>query len=263
MTEKNIHGGHRKRLRERAMAEGLDSFNPHQVIELLLFYALPRQDTSEIAHRLINQFGSVGAVLNAPTGELIKVPGVGNKVAQWLHNIGDVVDTYCDIRTIDRPAIINLKSALDFCEGRRGHCLINTCYQICTVPSGTIQVYTQICDSLDWGNSDVLRRGIHEVLAVKARNVFIVEFVEEDIPVPAEYDRLSAERYASTLSTIGAELIDVILVGRSDLVSLYRIGVYEREKFSNARSVVSAYYLQEDPVQRFNEENLPDFDSGI
>lgn len=263
MTEKNIHGGHRKRLRDRAMAEGLDSFNPHQVLELLLFYALPRQDTSEIAHRLINKFGSVRAVLNAPTNELIEVPGVGKKVAEWLHNVADMVGTYCDLRASDRPAIRNLKSALAFCEDRRKFCQVNTCYQICTVPSGTIQVYSKICDSLDWGNPDVLRQSLHEVLAVKARNVFIVGFVEEDFPVATEYDRLYAEKYASTLSTIGAELIDVILVGRSDLISLYRMGVYEREKFSGARSVVSAYYLQEEPEKLFDDGHLPDYDSGI
>lgn len=245
------------------MAEGLESFNPHQVMELLLFYALPRQDTSEIAHHLINEFGTIRAVLGAPTSELVKVPGVGKKVAEWLHSVGDMVGTYCDLRAGDRPAIINLKSALAFCEERRGFCPVNTCYQICTMPSGTIQVFSKICDSLAWGDSEVLRESIHEVLAVKARNVFIVEFVEEDMPTASEYDRLSAERYASTLSAIGAELLDIIVVGRSDLLSLYRIGVYEREKFSNARSVVSEYYLHEDSEHRYDGDELPDYDSGL
>ena len=262
MTEKNIHGGHRKRLRDRAMAEGLDSFDPHQVLELLLFYALPRQDTSEIAHRLINKFGSIGAVLNAPTSELIEVQGVGKKVAEWLHNVADMVNTYCDLRASDRPAIRNLKSALAFCEERRADCPVNTCYQICTASSGTIQVYSKICNSLDWGDPVILRKSIHDVLAVRARNVFVVEFLDEDIPTVVDYDWLSAEKYASTLSMIGVELIDVILVGRKEVFSLCRMRLYEHERFGHARSVVSVNYLNED-TDNMSEEDLPDFDSGI
>lgn len=245
------------------MSEGLESFDPHQVLELLLFYALVQQDTSEIAHRLINRFGTIGETLNAPTSELVKVQGVGKKVAEWLHNVGGMVDAYCGLRASDRPSIINLKSALEFCAERRPFCPENTCYQICTTPSGTIQIYSKICDSLAWGDPEVLRKSVREVLALKARNVFIVEFVDEDIPTASEYERRSAERYASTLCAIGCELLDVILVGRSELMSLYRIGVYEREKFSSARSVVSAYYLQEDVHGFLDGKELPDFDSGL
>lgn len=263
MSEKNIHGGHRKRLRERAMAEGLDSFNPHQVLELLLFYALPRQDTSEIAHRLINKFGSVSAVLGAPTSELTEVQGVGKKVAEWLHNVEDVVNTYCQLRASDRPSITNLKTARDFCAEQRLRCQWNASYQVCTTPSGKIQVYSKICDSLDWADSEVLRRSVHEVLAVKARNVIIIEFVDEDDPAVYEYDQLNAEKYASTLSAIGAQLLDVLLVGRTGLVSLYRIGVYEREKFGGARSIVAINYLNEDPWDPNEADSLPDFDSGL
>ncbi len=67
---KGIHDGHRDRLRERFMTMGLDNFNDHQVLELLLFYGIPRKDTNEIAHRLIKRFGSLSAVLDAPVASL-------------------------------------------------------------------------------------------------------------------------------------------------------------------------------------------------
>jgi len=57
-----IHQGHRERLRVRFLEEGLDGFEDHQVLELLLFYAIPRTDTNPIAHRLINRFGTLSAV---------------------------------------------------------------------------------------------------------------------------------------------------------------------------------------------------------
>ena len=76
-----LHGGHRHRLRQRFIQEGLDSFTEVQVLELLLFYSIPRIDTNEIAHLLIQRFGSLAQVLDTPVEELQKVPGIGENSA--------------------------------------------------------------------------------------------------------------------------------------------------------------------------------------
>lgn len=57
--DKSLHEGHRKRVKERFANEGLDSFNDHQVLELLLFYAIPMKDTNELAHKMIKEYGSL------------------------------------------------------------------------------------------------------------------------------------------------------------------------------------------------------------
>ena len=80
----SIHDGHRQRLKERFRAEGLDHFEEHQVLELLLFYCIPRQDTNPIAHALLERFGSLSQVLEAPAEELEKVPGIGSNAATFL-----------------------------------------------------------------------------------------------------------------------------------------------------------------------------------
>lgn len=89
----SIHDGHRERLRERYLKEGLDSFDEHSVLELLLCYSIPREDTNPIAHRLINAFGSLDAVLRADAKELIKVEGVGEKSALLISLTGDITRT--------------------------------------------------------------------------------------------------------------------------------------------------------------------------
>ncbi len=78
-TEKNLHAGHRERLRERFVQSGLDDFARHEVIELLLTYTIPRQDVNQTAHTLIDRFGSVAGVLDALPEELQEVEGVGPK----------------------------------------------------------------------------------------------------------------------------------------------------------------------------------------
>ena len=80
----DVHAGHRERLKKRAQEVGLTALPPHEVIELLLFYAVPRQDVNELAHALIDRFETVTGVLSAGEEELMKVPGVGFRVAGTL-----------------------------------------------------------------------------------------------------------------------------------------------------------------------------------
>ena len=80
----SIHDGHRQRLKDRFCKEGLDNFDEHQVLELLLFYCIPRMDTNPIAHALLQRFGSLSQVLEAPVEELEKVPGIGHNAAVFL-----------------------------------------------------------------------------------------------------------------------------------------------------------------------------------
>ena len=87
MPDTSIHKGHRERLKKRFLEEGLDSFTDIQVLELLLFYVIPRRDTNPIAHALLNRFGSLTQVLEAPVEELKKVDGIGPEAAAFLNLI--------------------------------------------------------------------------------------------------------------------------------------------------------------------------------
>lgn len=79
-----MHDGHRRRLRERFRLEGLENFQPHEVLELLLFYARARGDVNPLAHRLLDAFGSLKGVLEAPVDQLCAVEGVGEETATLI-----------------------------------------------------------------------------------------------------------------------------------------------------------------------------------
>jgi len=91
-----MHEGHRERLKARFIKEGLAGFEPHQVLELLLFYANPRSDTNVTAHRLIERFGCLSEVMNAPVSELRKVEGIGEHSAVLLHMLPGLFRMYAD-----------------------------------------------------------------------------------------------------------------------------------------------------------------------
>ena len=79
-----MHKDHRKHTKDRFLSEGLDSFEPHNVLELLLFYSIPQKDTNETAHMLINRFGSLSAVFDAPYDYLLTVPGISEHSATLI-----------------------------------------------------------------------------------------------------------------------------------------------------------------------------------
>ena len=86
----SIHKGHRERLKERFLKEGLDNFTDIQALELLLFYAIPQRDTNPIAHELLSRFGSLSQVLEAEAESLKTVPYIGDNAATLLRLVTEL-----------------------------------------------------------------------------------------------------------------------------------------------------------------------------
>jgi len=89
-----MHDNHRERIKARFLAEGLDSFEEHNKLELLLFYVIPRKDTNETAHRLIEKFGSLTGVFDANIEELETVEGIGRNAAIYLKLMPQIARAY-------------------------------------------------------------------------------------------------------------------------------------------------------------------------
>jgi DNA repair protein RadC len=85
-----MHEGHRSRLREQYFENGLDAFNDHQVLELLLTFSIPRRDTNELAHTLMDRYGSLEKVFEADHLDLRDVAGVGENSAALIRLFGDI-----------------------------------------------------------------------------------------------------------------------------------------------------------------------------
>ena len=97
----NEHVDHRQRMKDRFLENGLDIFDEHQVIELLLFFGIPRRDTNVIAHRLIKRFGSLRDVLDAPYEELLTVDGIGEHAATLIKLSAELSRRYLLSESLD------------------------------------------------------------------------------------------------------------------------------------------------------------------
>jgi DNA repair protein RadC len=99
----NPNRNHRRRLKKRFRERGLDEFLDHQALELLLFYAIPRRDVNPLAHRLLERFGSLAGVMEAPAAELTKIQGVGERTADMLKMVAHLVPRY--VRSRAAPGV--------------------------------------------------------------------------------------------------------------------------------------------------------------
>ncbi len=90
----NLHKEHRKRLRSKFMKVGIDGLTDHEIIELLLFYAIPVKNTNETAHRLIKEYGNLANIFDADEESLIKIEGVGESVATMFKLMRECVNKY-------------------------------------------------------------------------------------------------------------------------------------------------------------------------
>lgn len=109
------HANHRQRMRERVRKGGLEQLAPHEVLEYLLYHSIPQGDVNPLAHRLLDRFGTLEAVLNAPEEELTAIGGVGARTAELLHAMGALAQAYLEAKQQERKPVSKLRDAVGVC----------------------------------------------------------------------------------------------------------------------------------------------------
>lgn len=111
---KNLHTGHRERLKNQYLQNGINSMTDIQQLELLLFYAIPQKDTNPIAHKLLDKFGNIKNVLNASVRDLCSVEGIKESSATFLKLVSHMTNVCSKPR--ERELINTTKLAREYCE---------------------------------------------------------------------------------------------------------------------------------------------------
>lgn len=222
----SIHKEHRQRLRDRFIKEGLDNFDELYVLELLLFYCIPRVDTNPIAHRLLERFGTLNNVLNASAYELEKVEGVGKNTSTFLTLITQV-GRYYQVKQSEPGKILR---TIDQCGnylvpyffGREQEtvfmlCLDAKCKVICCKMVGE--------GSVNSANIPV-RRVVEIALAANATTVVLAHNHPSGLAIPSADDIQTTQRIAAALETVEIVLADHIVVSKDDYVSITQSNYY-------------------------------------
>jgi DNA repair protein RadC len=113
--------GHRERLRQRILDSGGANLLDHEILEYLLCAAQPRGDVKPLAKTLITRFGSLGAVLSAPPGELKTVPGCGDSSIAVLKVAQEAARRLVRESAVKRPVLSSWQQVVDYCRASVGH----------------------------------------------------------------------------------------------------------------------------------------------
>lgn len=182
-SKKYLHAGHRSRMRRRFLRDGLDSFADHEVLELLLFYAMPRQDVNPMAHALLEKFGSLPEVLDAPVEALCTVHGVGPKVARFLTLIPDVLfqTEYCLLS----PSRTSLRSPADFAALMNQRCTRPSPGDAFVIPLNGHYAAQAVYPYATFDELDV-REVALRTLHIGSKLVVLAECVDDPTSIPSE-----------------------------------------------------------------------------
>ena len=107
IEDKDIHKGHRERMRTKLELHGPRIFETYELLEMALYYVIPYRDTNPIAKRLLLAFGSLDGVLNASPKELAEVDGIGEKCAEFISALGKVITEDCSLEYKRKVRVFN------------------------------------------------------------------------------------------------------------------------------------------------------------
>ena len=226
----SVHDGHRERLKTRYLEEGLDNFDQHQVLELLLFYSVPRVDTNPIAHALLERFGDLAQVLEAPVAELMKVPGVGEKSATFLALVNDV-GRYYQVCRASRPTILTtVEQCGRYLVPRFYNRRNETVFLLCLDAKCKVLCCKEVGEGSVNSAAIPIRRVVEMALGANASSVIIAHNHPSGLAVPSGEDVLTTRRLAMALQAVEIQLVDHIVVADDDFVSLLQSGKFRPEE---------------------------------
>ena len=223
--QSNIHLGHRDRLRSRFLEEGLDGFEDHQVLELLLFQAIPRGDTNPIAHRLITRFGSLAAVLEADPTDLATVDGVGQRAAAFLSMIPAVTRRYFHDRVAgDRAQLATSEAVAEYVVPLMAGRSEEVFYVLCLDTQCRVQYAAVVSEGTVKDAHVHPRHVVEAALRHRAASVVLAHNHPAGTAKPSKHDHRLTETLVQALGPLEIRVLDHIIVAGEDWYSFARNG---------------------------------------
>lgn len=215
-----VHDGHREKMRSRFRSGGIDHFADHEVLELLLYYAIPRIDTNEIAHRLIDRYGSLLDVLEAPVEDLEQVEGIGKAAATLLHLV-PVVMRKAKLEQAQRDlAMTSTEAAGMYLLECFGGEKTEAVYMLCIDKKGKLIARKKLgVGTFNSANIDV-RKLVEYALLTGAFGVILSHNHPSGVALPSQDDYIATMKVYGALDAIGVKLMDHIIVADGDFVSM-------------------------------------------
>ena len=214
MTDDSSHYGHRERLRARFLAGGTAAMPDYELLELVLFAALPRKDTKPLAKLLLKRFGSFAEVIAAPRERLMEVDGVGTSVAVHLKIIEAAAQRLARSQVIGRPALSSWAALLDYCTAAMARGSKEE-FRVLFLDRKNVLIADEVQSSGTVDHTPVYPREIlKRALELSASAIILVHNHPSGDPTPSRADIEMTRDIAKAASALGITLHDHLVIGR-------------------------------------------------
>ncbi|MCR5483983.1 MAG: DNA repair protein RadC [Clostridiales bacterium] len=218
--KRNVHTDHRKRVRERFLSSGLGGFPDHNVLEMLLFYAIPNGDTNDLAHRLIDTFGSLSAVIDAPYEELLRVKGIGEYSAVFINLLPQLFKRYSSDKLSEKLNFTDREELKSFVVSEFMGEADEKIKLLCFNGDG---VFTNCSEISSGTKTKVLfdnRSLISAALRCNATHVVLAHNHPSGVAAPSERDIDSTAAAIRVFAEVDIKLIDHLIVAGENVFSM-------------------------------------------
>lgn len=216
---KSIHAGHRERVRQKFIQNGLDPFQDHEVLEFLLFYAIPMKDTNELAHKILNEYGSIDNLFEASPKEISENCGVSENVAVLLSLVPQLARRYMLSRFKDKPLLDTVEKAGAYCIALFVGSVIEKMYVICLnnrmLLTGVQLVGEGTIDEMHFYAREIVKA----IMQYKAVYVLLAHNHPSGMLAASANDIKATSAIIKALEHINVKVLDHIIVGGLDFYS--------------------------------------------
>lgn len=219
--------GHRQRLRQRFLKSGLEGFADYEVVELLLTLAVPRADVKQPAKALIEKFGNLRGILDAPVEELRAVKGLGSVTPVALKIIRAAATLYLQQSGEGQDSLSDSSQLSDFWRMRIGS-LPNEVFQVAYLDSG-YRLLRDGVETLEEGTVDRAavypRRVVESALRRGAAALVLAHNHPNGRVTPSEQDKVLTRALVLAAETVGLKIVDHLIVSASESFSFREHGI--------------------------------------
>lgn len=236
-----MHEGHRERLRETYLNNGASALHDHQLLELLLTFAIPRRDTNPLAHRLLTAYGSLEQVLAANPYDLMRQEGIGVQAAVLLSLVGTLMRRGGAARTArKRKTVLNTPEAASYyCAALLAGAKYEETYAI-SLDKRRAVLHADKVASGTLGETVVYPRLVLEcALRHGANSVILTHNHPSGNPQPSSEDVNTTRAIFDALQAVSITLHDHIIVGEGCTYSMVRGAVLDFGEVGAVRAMVA------------------------
>lgn len=221
----DTHGGHRDRVKNKYLSIGIDNLYHHEILELLLFYAIPRKDTNEIAHRILEKYNTISGVFEASPQDLAQISGVGKNAATLISLAGDILRVVQKDKLKGKPLLDNTDKAGEFIKNLFCGYNHEVFYAVFLNTRSKVISYEKICEGTINELPVYPRNIVQAALRNNAYAVILAHNHPGGILAPSGADVDSTRVITKALNSIDIKLRDHIIIAGDKFSSFMEMGL--------------------------------------